>query len=441
MPGPIVAITQARMTSTRLPGKVLREVAGRTLLEWHLLRLRRSRRLDRVVVATTVNASDDPIEELCARLGVPVYRGDEHDVLSRYAGAAAAHDAATVVRITSDCPLIDPDEIDRLIEVFIREEAAYASNAHVRRFPRGLDAEVMSRAALETAQRDARERPDREHVTLYLRRQPWLFPHASVVGETDCSQHRWTVDTPADLELVSRLITGLGAAAAEADWRRILALVEAHPGWAQLNQEVVQKPALVATVPRCAYRCLPSQSIRHGDRRLEALQPELFEPIRRWRNAQIGVLRQQEPLTPEAQQRYVDSVVRPQYGQERPAQVLFSYWWQELLLGYGGLVHLDWPSRRGEVSILLDPARARDIPVYQSDLAAYLPLIAGAAFNLLGLERLTSEAYDVRPHHVAVIEAFGFRREGVLRQHVVKDGRRVDALLHGMLRGEAREVA
>jgi RimJ/RimL family protein N-acetyltransferase len=189
------------------------------------------------------------------------------------------------------------------------------------------------------------------------------------------------------------------------------------------------------------YVCLPGQELHHGERALRTLQPELAETLREWRNAQIDILRQPAPLSAADQQRYFEHVVIPQYAQPRPAQVLFSYWLKEELIGYGGLVHIDWIDRRGEVSILLRPERSACTATHAADVRAYLPLIAAAGFRLLGLERLTSEAWDLRPHHIAAIEAFGFVREGVLRQHHVHQGRRIDAILHGLLPHEAIEMA
>lgn len=207
--------------------------------------------------------------------------------------------------------------------------------------------------------------------------------------------------------------------------------------------EECQDKTNCASAPSSAYTyaCLPQQEIRHVDRTLRTLQPELAETIRHWRNAQIDILRQPIPLSADDQQQYFQQVVIPQYAQKKPEQVLFSYWNNEQLIGYGGLVHINWMDRRGEVSILLRPERSECTQTHVADVRAYLPLISAVGFRLLGLERLTSEAWDLRPHHIAAIEAFGFVREGVLRQHLVHHGRRIDAILHGLLPSEAAEIA
>lgn len=244
----VVAISQARMTSTRLPGKVLIPVAGRSLLAWHLDRLRLARRLDAVMVATTVNASDDPIVALCQELGVQVFRGSEHDVLARYHGAAAAAQAGVVVRVTSDCPLIDPGLVDRVLERLAAGQADYVSNIRLRTFPRGLDAEAFGRDLLDLAASEATDPAEREHVTPFIWRRPERFRLAGVVDDTDPTgaqgraHYRWTVDTPEDLALIERMLGALAPLGPGFSWRQALTVYRDHPEWAALNAAIAQKP-------------------------------------------------------------------------------------------------------------------------------------------------------------------------------------------------------
>lgn len=242
-PPRVVAVTQARMTSTRLPGKVLMTVQGKPLLEHHLDRVRRMRLVDETVVATTTNAADDPIVALCDRLGVPYVRGSEADVLSRYQLAVQAHPAEVVVRVTSDCPILDPGIGDQTIRAFLDRwpQIDYASNRIVRTYPVGLDTEVFSREALEIAAAEATEQSDREHVTLFLWRQPKRFRILNVACEQDLGDHRWTVDTPEDFELVRRLIDGLYPVNPDFGMQDCLALLSRHPEWHKINKHVVQK--------------------------------------------------------------------------------------------------------------------------------------------------------------------------------------------------------
>jgi len=209
-----IAIIQARMTSSRLPGKVLADLAGRPLLAYMISRVRLAERLDGICVATTVNATDDPVANLCQDLGVPVFRGDEMDVLGRYAAAAKA-EADIIVRLTADCPMIDPTLIDQAIGMFSDGAYDYLSNSIHLSYPDGLDVEVFTRAALDTANREATEVFHREHVTPYMRTgiYPDLaagdFKVGNMTAPADFSHLRWTVDNAEDLERVRRLVVAL----------------------------------------------------------------------------------------------------------------------------------------------------------------------------------------------------------------------------------------
>ncbi|MDD2621248.1 MAG: glycosyltransferase family protein, partial [Syntrophomonadaceae bacterium] len=167
-----VIIVQARMNSSRLPGKILKRVLDKTLLEYQLERLQRVKSADNLVVATTVNNSDDPVVELCKQLGVSYYRGSEEDVLSRYYYAAREYNAEALVRITADCPLIDPQVVDRVIAYYLRhmDSCDYVSNVSQRTYPRGMDTEVFTFSMLEEAHINALEISEQEHVTPYIRK-------------------------------------------------------------------------------------------------------------------------------------------------------------------------------------------------------------------------------------------------------------------------------
>ena len=238
-----VVIVQARMTSTRLPGKVLKQILGKSLLEYLVERLRRVRQIDQIIIATTINDTDLPIVEECARLGVTVTRGSEDDVLARYYEAASDHHADLVVRVTSDCPLIDPQTIDDTI-AFYHDHADtcdYVSNALVRSYPYGMATEVLPFQILAQAHRAARAQPEREHVTPYVYTRPECFRIAHKVAALDHSNHRWTVDTPEDFELVRRITEALYPEKPTFNTQDILALLARHPDWMALNAHVHQK--------------------------------------------------------------------------------------------------------------------------------------------------------------------------------------------------------
>lgn len=236
---PVVAITQARLSSTRLPRKVLLEVEGEPLLWWHLTRLRGARTIDRVVVATTEEPGAEAIVAIADRLGLDSIRGPLDDVLARFAAAAALAAARTIVRVTSDCPLIDPALVDRAVEAYAaaRPACRYLS-LDVSQYPRGLDCEVFDREGLDEAMALATAPAEREHVTPYLRRD--RFAPRYLAPESAGAAHRWCVDTPEDLALIERVLGVLGAAPGFG-WRDVAALVEANPDWRALNAAIVQK--------------------------------------------------------------------------------------------------------------------------------------------------------------------------------------------------------
>lgn len=233
-------ITQARMTSTRLPGKVLLRAGGSSMLEHHLRRLGRAG-LD-VIVATTTNDIDDPIVVAAEELGTQVYRGSEADVLSRFAEAARVHQIDTVVRVTSDCPLIDGELILEGLAQFSGRSGnnVFVSNTLNRTFPRGFDFEVFSADSLFNADQNATAAFDREHVT------PYIYEHAAAENRvqvlnagSDSSNFRLTLDTPDDFRLLERLIAEYGAS--DLGVSEIVEVMRHTPELARINAHVEQK--------------------------------------------------------------------------------------------------------------------------------------------------------------------------------------------------------
>jgi spore coat polysaccharide biosynthesis protein SpsF len=236
----IVAIVQARMASSRLPGKVLTDLVGATTLTRVVRRVCRARLVGHLVVATTTDPKDDVIVEQCARDSVSIFRGSQHDVLDRYYQAAKTLGADAIVRITSDCPLIDPEVTDKIIEAFLTVRPDYASNTLDRTYPRGLDTEVMTFEALERAWREAHELYQRAHVTPYLYQNPKRFRLFSVKEGQDFSTFRWTLDTPEDLEFLRAVYTRFQGRD-DFTWREALSLMDREPALAEINRHVVQK--------------------------------------------------------------------------------------------------------------------------------------------------------------------------------------------------------
>ncbi len=229
------------MGSTRLPGKVLMDVAGQTALARVVERVRRATLINECLVATTDRPADDVIVDECRRCSLSVSRGDQDDVLDRYYRAAQLAKADVVVRITSDCPLIDPEITDKTIAAFLKAEVDYASNALHRTYPRGLDTEAMSFDALARAWQNAGKQHEREHVTPYIYEHPEKFKILCVTGDVDYSKHRWTLDTPEDLEFI-RAVYSRMSQDANFSWHDVLTLLRQNPELMGINRSVVQKP-------------------------------------------------------------------------------------------------------------------------------------------------------------------------------------------------------
>jgi len=238
----VVGIIQARTSSTRLPGKVLMDLAGQPMLARVVERVARAERLDRVVVATSDEAADDPIEELCRRRDWNCFRGSRDDVLDRFLQAAEAFEADAVVRVTSDCPLIDPGVIDEVVDCFIEGGADIdcAANTQPRRtFPRGLDTSATSMAALRRVWSEAGEPRHREHVTLYMFEHLERFRIKGVFASEDFSEMRWTVDTAEDFQFMAKVFQHFGNSIF--NWKEVLPVLSANPAWAEINRHIKQK--------------------------------------------------------------------------------------------------------------------------------------------------------------------------------------------------------
>lgn len=206
----ILTVLQARMSSSRLPGKVLRPILGRPMVELQIERLRRARLLGDLVVATSTDPSDDAVARVAERLGCLVHRGPLQDVLARYVGAVESHGPCDhVVRVTADCPLADWSVIDACIELHLNSGADYTSNTVERTYPKGLDVEIVKAPLLARAARESADPYDHEHVTPYFYRNPQLFDVRQLVQSTDDNELRWTVDYPEDFEFVSRVYEAL----------------------------------------------------------------------------------------------------------------------------------------------------------------------------------------------------------------------------------------
>jgi len=235
------------MGSTRLSGKVLKPVLGKPLLAYAVERLQQVSQASELWVLTSQLANDDPIEQWCLENQLQCYRGSENDVLDRYYQAMQHSQADWILRVTGDCPLIDPDIINQMLALLEKTQQEqpngrpdYLSNTLDRTFPRGLDTELIHKNALETAWKEAKLPAEREHVTPFIYRHPERFKLKQYRQENDFSSMRWTVDTPEDFKLIEAIITELAPVQPDFRQKDILALLEKHPDWLLWNAHIEQ---------------------------------------------------------------------------------------------------------------------------------------------------------------------------------------------------------
>jgi spore coat polysaccharide biosynthesis protein SpsF len=236
---------QARMGSTRLPGKVLKPILGKPMLAFLIERLKQVKEADALAILTTNDPADDVIVDFCKQIGVLCYRGSQEDVLARYYAVALQRHPDAIVRITADCPLIDPDVVDLVIRTYRNLNYDYISNSFVTTYPRGLDTEIFSFKALERAFFEAHDPAEREHVTPYLYRHPEKFSLKNMASPQHFGHHRWTVDTPEDFLLIRYIFEHLYPTQPNFRLKDVLALLQAHPEWVKINSHIQQK-----TLPR-----------------------------------------------------------------------------------------------------------------------------------------------------------------------------------------------
>ena len=240
MKRPVVAIIQARMSSTRLPGKVLLDIEGQTMLERVVRRVQLATAIDSVVLATTTEEADEATATAGDELGIQVIRGSEDDVLDRFRQAAIESDAETIVRVCADSPLIDPEVTNMVVDAYLSSDADYASNKLQPSFPLGLDVEAFSRDALESTWGEAKEAYERAHVTVRMYSDGSPLKLLPVTTTPDRHSWRWTVDTQHDLKFAREVFKRFGGRN-DFSWREVAELIEREPALADINRHLRPK--------------------------------------------------------------------------------------------------------------------------------------------------------------------------------------------------------
>lgn len=254
----ILGILQARVSSKRLPGKVLKPILGTPMIFLQIERIGRCRCIDKLVVATSTDPADDVLADACVSRGIAVYRGSLSDVLDRFACAARFYASQAIVRLTADCPLTDWNVIDLAIENFAAGRYDYLSNVDPPTYPDGLDVEVMTHSALIDADRNAQLPSEREHVTTYIRKHPERYRLGSMAQATDLSALRWTVDNIEDFEFVRNVYEALYESNRDFTTDDILALLKVRPELALINSKIERNAGLSQSITA------DNEWLRHG---------------------------------------------------------------------------------------------------------------------------------------------------------------------------------
>lgn len=244
----IVAIIQARLGSSRLPRKVLMTIADKSMLEHVVNRVKKSKLTDEVLVATTTNVNDLAIIELCDLLGIKTFRGSEEDVLDRYYQAAKYSKADQVIRVTADCPIIDPKRIDEVVEYQLKTQADYTANTVIETFPDGQDCEIFTFSALKQSWLEAELSSEREHVTQYIKKHPEIFKIANVSYHQNLSAHRWTVDDREDLEFIRLIHAELYGANKFFTMEEVLEVLKRKPHLQKINAHIKRNEGLTKSL-------------------------------------------------------------------------------------------------------------------------------------------------------------------------------------------------
>ena len=270
----IVAIVQARMTSVRLPGKVMLKINGEPLIQTLLYRLSNSKYIDKFIVATPTNSKNDELKSIVEKLGFEIFQGSEKDVLDRYYHAARLFNPDSIVRITGDCPLIDHEIVDKVIKRYLDSNADYVSNVNPPTFPDGLDAEIFSYDVLKTTWKKATKSFDREHVTPFIVRNP-IFKKSNILNPKDYSKERWTLDEPSDFIVIKNILHHFKDNR-YFTWNDILKLKEIHPEYFEANKKIIRNEGTIMKTGQKLYK--RAKQIFPGGNMLLSKRPEMFLP-------------------------------------------------------------------------------------------------------------------------------------------------------------------
>jgi len=427
-------VVQARMGSSRLPGKVLLPLPknGKTTVIGHIIERCGSKEhekfFEKIVIASSLNKENDQLEEFLNKNYpyVHCYRGDEKDVLSRFVDIQKEFKFDYVVRLTADNPCIDRSLIENAInELVFNDQLDYL---HTEDFPLGMNIEVFKGKLLENLEYSMLTEEEKEHVTLKFKFGDYKV--LKISAEPEIAFHaknmRLTLDEELDYETLSGIFKEFNNNAF-----LLQNLIDKHieaPSLFDLNKKVNQKKGY--SFPN-RYKVLNNQSIEITPYKIVPIRFEDRFKIMKWRNEQMYHLRQSETLTPNAQEKYFDEVVKHLFQQDRPNQILFSFLEGNKCIGYGGLVHINWIDRNAEISFIMDTV-LEDI-YFEDHWRTYLKLVEHIALFELNLHKIFTYAFDLRPKLYRALENQGYQLGARLKQHCFFGGKFLDVVIHSKI--------
>lgn len=421
-------ITQARTGSTRLPNKIFKEINNISLLEYHLKNLNKSE-ID-VYVATTINPNDNEVEDYCKGNNINFFRGSEENVLDRFYECAFKHKLDIIIRVCSDAPLIDGQLLKEGLEYYIKnyQSNLYLTNGLERTFPYGMDYEIFSFEMLKEANQKASHKEHKEHVTVYFKQnESKNFKITILKNQYDWSNYRLTVDTFEDYELIKTLIKNFNAN--NLNCSQIINVLANNSQLIKINGAIQQKKLNLLSYNN--YNCLVQQEFTNNNFSIVPIRYQDRIDIMNWRNEQIYHLRQLQPLTQEIQDNYFNTVIANLFEEEKPKQILFSYLENDVCIGYGGLVHIDWNNKNAEISFVMNTSLEKDFFVFH--WSNYLQLIEQVAFKELQLHKIFIYAYNLRPKLYEAAESQQFYKEAILKEHILFDDKFIDVVIHSKI--------
>lgn len=427
-------IIQARMQSTRLPNKVLMPIpfiTGKPILKWIIDELNKSKFHSDIIIATSINEENKILEKYCKKNNIACFRGDEDNVLSRFISITKSNKFDVIVRLTGDNPIIDITILDSVIEFHHKNKNDYTQT---KGLPIGMNFEIIDPETMLGLEFKKLNNDEKEHVTLYIRNnKPYKKGTYLIAGRKDQVENlRLTIDYPSDYVVLSTILAQVNKSV-QPGMELIYKTLKEHPWLFDVNRSNIQKQPLANEKAKIRevvsnYKVLKRQTFTQNNYKIVPIRHQDMFDIMKWRNEQIYHLRQNNPLTIEDQNNYYTNTITNLFEQNQPSQILFSYLENDICIGYGGLVHINWIDKNAEISFIINTALEKKY--FQKHWGIYLSLIEQVAFQELQFHKIYTYAFDLRPHLYEAIERAGYKKEATLDKHCYFEGTFKDVIIH-----------